>query len=687
MKHLNIIKENRVRQFLLKSLEHYSPLEAKTITDRVIDNLYAKRDSYENKLDKAFNKTYSVIGASSIINGFHWVKSIEADTMGEEEARMYWNTIFESVSNNDMSKMRELKSHWNDIAFGTNVSAFFNGEGMTLVEWINTFENPIKSQLMYRFYELRGSDPYGCSIWAHKDYFDSVKINYITQLRKELKLDKSIQGIEYWKYVFESFEYMEEFYGEKLDAERRERLRQAQEIERQRVEANKLTFSDSFKIMLGEIYNTSEVAKILLRNENHSREFGNYITMRGELASYLPKGREHKVNDSGRWIRDGRQDAKVGKLVKKLLNEEALKSLTDADFEKFTNVVKSYISVVGDEDGEGRKIEFKVVTGDDIKTYYHEDNYSKILGTESNLWGSCMRYDSCQKYLSIYTHNTKVCSLLVALDISGKVLGRALLWVNTDNNKMMDTIYAHESLYPAFKKYAIDNEYWYKSSQSCHHEEYDMFNALENKKYDIVSVQLEKADFKYYPYLDTMKYLTDDNRLTNEEDSDFKKLCNTDGTIEDENDGQVYSEYHDESIDEDDAIHLDYTRPNGRRICTFVRYDDCVDTLHDGYRLTDDCTRVNGDWYLEDDMRLVTDIEGDYQLLDDCTFCEIENEYILTENTTQLEDGTYCHEDDAIECEHSKKYYHKDKIIFIDGVAICCDFQEEYELSLTKETN
>lgn len=687
MNHLQFIKEAKVREYLLKSLEHYGSLQASTITEQVINNLYNKFDEYDYKLHKAFVKTYSSTGASGIVNGFQWNKSYESQTMGRDEAHAYWNDIFEGLLFIDLRKTDEQKQIWEDIAYGEDISAFFNNDGKTLVEWINTFENPIKSQLMHRFFQLRSENGFYLSRAEHKDNFDTYKIRFITELKDNLNLYDSVQGRAYWSNIFESFNYMESKYNEKLERERMEIIAKEEEIEKQRIEANKLTFSDSFKKMLYEIYRTSEVADALLRDRNHTREFANYITMRGDMASYLPNGREHKVNDSGRWARDGRQDSKVGKLAKKLLNEDALKSLTDADFEKFTNAVKSYISVIGDEDGEGRKIEFKVVTGEDIRTYYNEDNYSTILGKDSNLWGSCMRHENCQKYLSIYAHNTKVCSLLLALDITGKVLGRALLWVNTDKNKMMDTIYAPESLFAAFKKYAVDNEYWYKSSQSCHHETFDMFNGEQDLKNDIVSVQLEKGDFKFYPYLDTMKYLTDDNRLTNEEDSDFKKLCNTDGTYEDENCGTIYSEYHDESIDEDDAIFLNYMRPNGRRLESYVTYDDCVDTRYDGYRLTEDCIKVNGDWYLEDDDRIVSDIDGDWQVLEDCIYCENEDGYVLSENATELEDGTYCHENHAVVCEHSGNTYYEDDIINIDGVSICKEFKEEYEATLTNETN
>jgi len=196
----------------------------------------------------------------------------------------------------------------------------------------------------------------------------------------------------------------------------------------------------------------SNVANALLRDSQTHTTFANYITMRGELCSYLPNGREHTLNENGKWARNGRQDMKVGKMAKNLLTELAISrnNIEATDFEKFTNLVKSYISVIGDEDGEGKKITFDVINGDKIYDAYLVDNYSSVLGTDTNLFNSCMRYDSCRDYLDIYVDNVEVVSLLVAHDCNSKVLGRAILWVMHDGKKAMDTIYAHESLTNSF---------------------------------------------------------------------------------------------------------------------------------------------------------------------------------------------------------------------------------------------
>jgi len=291
-----------------------------------------------------------------------------------------------------------------------------------------------------------------------------------------------------------------------------------------------------------------------------------------------------------------------------------------------------------------------------------------------------MRYDSCQKYLDLYTKNPEVCSLLIALDCEGLVLGRALLWVSTEGRKLMDTIYSHESLFQAFKGWAMDNDYYYKSSQSCHHESYDMFNGSTHDKSNIVSVRLKHDEYDYYPYLDTMKYL--DGYILNNEEGDMK-LTNTDGTYEG-NDG-VYSEWSDEYIDEEDAIHLEYTRPNGRRINSYVRYCDCVSDANGEYYLEEDCVEVSGDWYLRNDDNVVEDINGDWQLADNCVHSEAEGGYILSEDARLINGGDdYCLQDHAVKCEFDGEWYHEDDMVCIEGQDIYKENQEDYLLTLNE---
>jgi len=74
-----------------------------------------------------------------------------------------------------------------------------------------------------------------------------------------------------------------------------------------------ITMSSSFIKMLRSIENSSDIARLLLTPMYTTiTDFADYITMRGDMGSYLPNGREHKTNDEGKWSRDGRQEMKIG---------------------------------------------------------------------------------------------------------------------------------------------------------------------------------------------------------------------------------------------------------------------------------------------------------------------------------------------------------------------------------------
>ena len=68
----------------------------------------------------------------------------------------------------------------------------------------------------------------------------------------------------------------------------------------------------------------------------------NYLTLRDDgTISYLPKGKEHKITDDGRWARDGRQNGTAGKIIKKILTPRAVKLFKDAEFMSFVNQYKA----------------------------------------------------------------------------------------------------------------------------------------------------------------------------------------------------------------------------------------------------------------------------------------------------------------------------------------------------------
>ena len=197
----------------------------------------------------------------------------------------------------------------------------------------------------------------------------------------------------------------------------------------------------------------------------------------------------------------------VGRFVRAILTKAGHK-FTDAEIEQF--VYKYRAEVEKEKDVLNRR--FKVVEGNDIKKYYHKSQYE---GESGSLGSSCMRYDRCQNYLSIYTDNSQ-CKLLLLMSETDpdKICGRAILWEMEPyelSTKVMERIYsirtADEQL---FKEWAIANKYWFKSRQDFN--EYTNFEfhkedeTVETRQGEF-SVQLDKkGDYSNYPYMDSFKY-------------------------------------------------------------------------------------------------------------------------------------------------------------------------------------
>lgn len=439
--------------------------------------------------------------------------------------------------------------------------------------------------------------------------------------------------------------------------------------------AKNITFSSSFIAMLRKIEQSSDIARLLLSSQYTCHtDFADYITMRGEMATYLPNGREHKITESGKWSRDGRQEMKIGKLARKILRQSYIDSVSDADFEKFTNCVKSYISLIGDEDGIGKKLELRLINGSRITDAYCEDNYSSVLGRDSNLWGSCMRHEECADWLSIYEDNTDVCQLLIAEDTDGMILGRAIVWKLVDDRYAMDTIYAPESIKETFINYAIKEGWIYKSSQSCHH---NCFDRKDGKFDETLSrtkfmVQLTHYTYDSYPYMDTLYYLDTNGILCNHELSgDYKILRQTDGGHE--QGGMIECEWTGRWISEEESTYLEYERPNGNYFEGRVYDGEVVEDAHGDFVLSCDVVEEyrTGRWYLKNDEDICrVPSREEYRLKEECIYSHELSEWILGDDAVETGDGKIIHQDEAEKCYIDGKMYDDDNMMteVIDGM-------------------
>lgn len=357
-----------------------------------------------------------------------------------------------------------------------------------------------------------------------------------------------------------------------------------------------LFVSDELRTILEQIKSESIVAELLLKRR-HSKddlvdEPVNFISVSSQdptRISYLTTERIGQINESEYWTSSRRFHIKPGGFISKVF-----KNISPKDVELFSNLYRAQ--------AKKPNFEFKVVSGEDIRYYYH---YSRHSNDNGSLGVSCMRYESCQKMFDVYVENPDTISLLLMLDTDGYVMGRSLLW-NFDKNKIMDRIYTvnDEQLPFYFKRWASENGYLYRAQQNW-------YNSLqfekmgESKKIIKLDIKLKESDFRYYPYMDTFKFFTPSTGTFSNyrpDGRDHFTLCSSDGSKYDWN----YLSYDD--LDKvyrhrGDLVRLDYVDMN-------VHPDRCnYSDLLDHYILSEHC-----EW--REDIRDYI-FSGEYQHLND----------------------------------------------------------------------
>ncbi len=234
---------------------------------------------------------------------------------------------------------------------------------------------------------------------------------------------------------------------------------------------------------------------------------------------YLPS--EKSIEKQDRIIGPKPQQIKIGRLARNLLKLTNDK-FSDKEIENFVNEFKSKYAFL-----QNAFRNFHLVTGDDIRHWYLEDNYYD--SPNGPLHNSCMRYLDCQGFFSIYVDNPEVCQLLILKSDydSSKITGRALVWKLENGDYFMDRIYfSKDSEVNLFIEFAKSNGWVYKSSQGT-----GCGLLIDGNKYTkIPKVKLTNFDFKEYPYVDTLCYLSEDGSLTcTRKSSKFKELRSTEG--------------------------------------------------------------------------------------------------------------------------------------------------------------
>ena len=238
----------------------------------------------------------------------------------------------------------------------------------------------------------------------------------------------------------------------------------------------------------------------------------------------------------------GRVKVKVGRFINKILPNHIMEkmNISNQDIEVFVNYYKSWF--------DRSKYHLKVVEGEEIRTWYDEENYYTANGAAiGTLWNSCMRYKKRLKFLDLYCKNPNVKMLVMLQDTDQgqKVRSRALLWesVNVvkdfsnslqDTIKVMDRIYSvYDSDVLTFKKWAYENDYIPKFEQNAKsHQFFDIKGEVVRIR---CNVELSKSDYYYYPYLDTFPFYNYSDGVISNDEYGFSwdyKLVQADGNLE-----------------------------------------------------------------------------------------------------------------------------------------------------------
>lgn len=351
--------------------------------------------------------------------------------------------------------------------------------------------------------------------------------------------------------------------------------------------------------------------------------------------------------DCTSWI-ETRSPLGIGRLVNSILPGK----FDSKEIEDFTNKFKMRQTNSTEK--------FEIIEGEDIAFWYSSNNYYEESYT---LGSSCMR-EVDDYFFKIYTLNPEVCKMLVLLDEDGdgemKLLGRALLWKpfykKSYNNELefewfLDRQYAiNDAIILKFREYA-DKEGWSYKKRNTHSDLNEI--VYKGSDYSVkmkLQLQKYKGDYDYgsYPYVDTFRRYDPESGILYNDSDDTKKnqylLNSIEGEYEETSTGMVWSEYHDEHIEEDSAVYSDPLETWIRRYGA-VQVDNGSRRYYGWYPEDSDDITYDG-WnedYLHTDDSVYSEHYG-YSLLDS----EIASAIVkLDENGDCDEDSYYVHEDDS----------------------------------------
>ncbi len=331
----------------------------------------------------------------------------------------------------------------------------------------------------------------------------------------------------------------------------------------------------------------------------------------------------NKDKDSTGVFLKSRNEVGIGRFINKLFPGK----YNSKQIEEFINQFKAALEKSGEN--------FDLVEGEDIEYWYSYENYKEMSGTLGN---SCMAKKS--DLFDIYIQNQDVCKMLVLLE-DDKLIGRALVWklnsVKSGRTNLegapeyfMDRQYTiKESDVQKFRNYAKAQGWAYKSYNN--HHSYTTININGEDKNLNFTVRVAAKRYNKYPYMDTFRrYDPETGILYNDDEnsSDYEGcyLLDDTGGGYTEIEGGVWSDWHDRTIPEDEAVYSEYLGDH-------ILRDYAVE-------ITRGSRRYRG-WYPEDHDNITRARDGEYYYIDDCVYSEIYDESIFADDAVLVVTDIY----------------------------------------------
>ncbi len=291
-------------------------------------------------------------------------------------------------------------------------------------------------------------------------------------------------------------------------------------------------------------------------------------------------------------------------------------------------------------------------TVQEFSTRFYDNNHKFEIRTDVTQVYDC-KINSCMRGedVDFYEDNDVKVLTLVRGDT---IEGRALLWENVETKNGKRTFLDRPYIFDyndtrLFAEYAKSNSWLFYQGDDT------------GMTYNLKTTQ---SDF--YPYMDTMRWLSKENSTLDTDDGEFL-LEVTDGYLEDDDDDNyVYSEHYGENIHVDDAVHSEYHNDyfHGRNSHyvnndwfhdndigeIIIRAEDGILYWHEDVRYT-----VDGQFYLKDEV--VETENGKVYLKDDDRIVETNDGFYLKESVIKLGGNWYVKDsDDVVFCETTKRY-------------------------------